>query len=130
MADHLRVLVVEDNPDSASMLARAIARGGHEVQACPDGESALAAAPEFRPDVAIVDLGLPGIDGLAVAKELRQNRLDILLIAATGRSKPEDILESRNAGCAYHLIKPLDTDEILELLEGWNQSRRRASQRN
>jgi DNA-binding response OmpR family regulator len=130
MSDHLRVLVVEDDPDSANLLARAIARRGHEVQACADGETALAAAPDFRPDVAIVDLGLPGIDGLSVAKELRHNRLDILLIAATGRSKPEDILGSRNAGCAYHLIKPLDTAEVLELLEGWNQSRRRASQQN
>jgi DNA-binding response OmpR family regulator len=127
MADNLRVLVVEDDAGMALLLDRAITRHGYEVQTCSDGETALSVAPEYRPHVAIVDICLPGIDGFAVAKELQKSQPGILQIAATGRSAPEDILRSRAAGFAYHLIKPLDTREIVELLNGWERTRHRSA---
>jgi two-component system, sensor histidine kinase len=112
-----RVLVVDDNQDSAETIAMLIELWGHEAKAVHDGAAALAAAAELRPEVILLDIGLPGIDGYEVARRLRADGLGgKLLVAMTGYGRDEDRRLAREAGFDEHLVKPVDPNVLRELL--------------
>jgi PAS domain S-box-containing protein len=111
-----RVLLVDDNEDIVELIAEALTMGGHEVRTSTDGNRALEVAREFRPDVAFLDIGLPGADGYEVARQLRAQLPDALLIAVTGYGQPEDKKRARAAGFDQHLIKPVSLEVVETLL--------------
>jgi two-component system CheB/CheR fusion protein len=114
----LRVLVVEDNVDAASSLSQLLQRVGCTTQVAHDGSAALRAALEFRPDVVLLDIGLPGIDGYGVARRLCESPElgAIRLIAISGYGQEQDRERSRQAGFDHHLVKPVSFKSILPLL--------------
>jgi PAS domain S-box-containing protein len=113
-----RILVVDDNADSAEALALALCVTGHEVRMAADGPSALVAAVEFRPQVVLLDIGLPGMDGYEVGRQLREERAceGTVLVALTGYGQDDDRRRSRAAGFDHHLVKPVTPDAILAVL--------------
>ena len=113
-----RVLIIEDNDDTRQMLRTALAMNGHEVDEAADGASGLAAAASLRPDVALVDIGLPDIDGYEVARRLRQVAPDgkLVLVAITGYGQPADRDRSRQAGFDAHLTKPIGPEHLREAI--------------
>jgi CheY-like chemotaxis protein len=114
----LRVLVVEDHASTANMLAELLRLESHEVDVAGDGPSALAKAQAAPPDVALVDISLPGMDGHEVARRLHAQAGDKrpLLIAITGNAQDEYRVRSEEAGIDLHLIKPIEPDELRRLL--------------
>lgn len=104
-----RVLIIEDNDDARQMLHAALALGGHEVREAPDGATGLKAAAEARPDVVLIDIGLPDIDGYEVARRLRADRTKgrMALIALSGYGQPQDLKRAFDAGFDTHLTKPV-----------------------
>jgi PAS domain S-box-containing protein len=105
----LRVLVVEDKIDAANTLGQLLWLSGHEVSLAHDGPAALAAAAAAPPDLVILDIGLPEMDGYEVAARLRAAGHDgAVLVAITGYGREDDLRRSREAGFAHHLVKPLD----------------------
>ena len=116
----LLVLVVEDNRDAAETLVELLRLEGYGATVAADGPAALAAARELRPDVALLDLGLPGIDGFEVARRLRAmpDLGDLTLIALSGYGREEDRVRSREAGMDHHLVKPVDLEALQALLAG------------
>jgi len=110
----LPVLVVDDNVDSASTLAALLRMDGHRVEVAYDGEQALAAAIGARPRVVLLDLGLPKLDGLAVARRLRADpRLaGVILVAMSGYAQAGDRAATAEAGFDAHLAKPVDLAEV------------------
>ena len=117
-AHALRVLVMEDNPDVARSIARLLAVAGHDVRVAQDGESGMSVAREFAPDAILLDIGLPDVDGLQVARWIRQEPglRNILLIALTGYGQDSDRQTTRDAGFDYHLVKPVDFKTIESIL--------------
>ncbi|HET9485436.1 MAG TPA: ATP-binding protein, partial [Xanthomonadales bacterium] len=114
----LRVLLVDDNGDALQMLASALAIAGHAIATASDGVAALDVARAFDPDVAILDIGLPLIDGYALAAKLRDDAgtRRARLVALTGYGQPADRERSRAAGFDAHLVKPVDLGELFSLL--------------
>jgi two-component system CheB/CheR fusion protein len=114
----LRVLIVEDDRDTARSLAMLLRLKGCEVQATANGTEALEAAQIEPPDVVLLDIGLPGMDGYEVARELRARPelKKTLLVALTGFGQEEDRHRSRAEGFAFHLVKPVDPDILHQLL--------------
>jgi signal transduction histidine kinase len=115
-----RILVVDDNVEAALTLAELLALEGHETHVAHDGPSAVDAARRLRPDVAILDIGLPGFDGLEVARRLRAEPElgELLLVALSGWVQPDDQARSREAGFDHHLAKPIRLKSLeLVLLE-------------
>ncbi|HEU0030331.1 MAG TPA: ATP-binding protein [Kofleriaceae bacterium] len=114
-----RVLVVDDNRDAAEMLTLLAEHRGHLARRASDGPSALRLLEEFVPDVALLDLGLPQMDGFELAQRIRQQpRLArVRLVAVTGHGHPTDRDRSRAAGFDAHLVKPLQVNEIIEAIE-------------
>jgi CheY-like chemotaxis protein len=111
------VLLVEDNDDARQMLQAALALGGHEVRAAPDGESALALAAESSPDVALIDLGLPDISGYEVARRLRAaGGGRMTLIALTGYGQAADRRRALEAGFDAHLTKPVTPERLQQAI--------------
>jgi PAS domain S-box-containing protein len=113
-----RILIVEDNRDVADTLAVLLEAWGHEVRCAGDGPSAMEQAQEFRPEVVLVDIGLPGMSGHEIALALRRTP-DLggaRLIALTGYGQEEDRRASREAGFDEHCVKPVDPDELAELV--------------
>jgi CheY-like chemotaxis protein len=112
------VLIVDDNPDAADLLADSLRTLGHVVEVAVDGPSALDAVRTFRPRVALVDLGLPVMDGFELAQRLKEDpRLDgLILIAVTGYGQDVDRRRSRDAGFDGHLVKPVDVDVVDEMI--------------
>jgi len=115
----LRILLVEDDGDSAETLAVLLRIYGHEVQVARDGPTALRLAADQPPDVALLDLGLPGMDGCEVARRLREQEADKLplLITVTGYGQDEDRRCSKEAGIHLHLLKPVDGEALNRLLQ-------------
>jgi PAS domain S-box-containing protein len=113
-----RILVIEDNADARTMLRHLLEAAGHEVHEAPDGRQGLALALALRPDVALIDLGLPGLDGYEIARQLRavDDHRHILLVAVTGYGSPEDRERSLLAGFDVHLVKPVDPDTLAGVL--------------
>jgi signal transduction histidine kinase/ActR/RegA family two-component response regulator len=114
----LRVLVVDDNHDAADSMKLMLAQEGHDVQVCYEGGAALAMAAQFRPQVLLQDISMPGISGLEIARRLRasEDTRSIVLIALSGFGQEKDLQRSSEAGFAHHLVKPVALDRILELL--------------
>src|SRR5690242_12523026 len=110
----LSILLVEDNDLVAYSLAAILRRKGHDVQVAGSGEAALEAARACRPDVALVDIGLPGIDGYEVARRLHGP--DVLLVALSGRTDDDSRREAADAGFATQLEKPVAFDELDRVL--------------
>lgn len=114
-----RVLLVDDNADAAECLALLLGIMGYEVRTAADGAGALAVASDFRPQVVLLDIGLPGaMDGYEVAQRLRvaEATRDALLVALTGRDGEEDRKRSREVGFDHHLVKPVSKAVLEELL--------------
>jgi signal transduction histidine kinase len=104
-----RILLVEDSEDARHMLQMLLMLAGHEVYAAVDGPSGLEMARTKRPDIAVIDLGLPGMDGFEVARQLRAgSEKDVRLIALSGYGQPEDRRKTLDAGFDMHLVKPVD----------------------
>jgi signal transduction histidine kinase len=114
-----RVLVVDDNVDAAESTAAFLRLEGHEVKAVHDGLQALASLKVFDPHVVVLDIGLPGLDGYAVARQLRErgDTSHVLLIALTGYGQKEDRQRAADAGFDYHFVKPADPREIQVAIE-------------
>jgi PAS domain S-box-containing protein len=113
-----RVLVADDNRDSADSLAELLMLLGNETRVARDGEQALDVAAQFRPDVALLDIGMPKLSGLDVARRLRTQPWgrDIVLIAVTGWGQEADRQRSREAGFDHHVVKPVDPALLEQLL--------------
>jgi PAS domain S-box-containing protein len=113
-----RVLVVDDNEDSAEVLAMVLQRAGHEVVTAYDGLTAVASAQRFTPEVMIVDIGLPGINGYEVARRLRADPAiaKVFLIALTGWGSDDDRRRAAEAGFDVHLTKPIDASVVRKLI--------------
>jgi CheY-like chemotaxis protein len=114
----LRILVVDDNIDAVTTLAALLGMYGHEVRTAHDGLQALDVMKEFTPDVAVLDIGMPKMNGYAVAARIRECMAENhpLLIAITGWGQEEDRLRSKAAGFDHHLVKPVDPGVLLALL--------------
>jgi CheY-like chemotaxis protein len=111
------VLVVDDNVDSARGLSRLLKLLGHDVRTFHDGRAAVEGARAHRPEIVLLDIGLPGMDGYEVATRLRAEECcrESLIIAVSGYGQPEDLRRSKEAGFDHHLVKPIDY-EILRTL--------------
>jgi PAS domain S-box-containing protein len=115
---HCRILVVDDNQDSADSLAMLLHMLGHEVKTANDGERALDAATEFRPDVAILDIGLPKMNGYDLAKQIREQpwARDVVLVALTGWGQEQHRRRSAESGFNHHLTKPVEFEVLQQIL--------------
>jgi CheY-like chemotaxis protein/two-component sensor histidine kinase len=113
-----RILVVEDNRDSAESLRTLLDLSGYEVEVAHSGPAGLDAATRFRPHAVVCDIGLPGLDGYEVARLMRKRAetANARLIAVTGYGRAEDVEKARRAGFNQHLTKPVDPQELLENL--------------
>jgi signal transduction histidine kinase/CheY-like chemotaxis protein len=114
----LRILVVDDNLDAAELLAEMFRRRGHEVLAAHDGPSALARLDTFTPHIAVLDIGLPVMDGYELCKYLRAmpQLAGTRIVALTGYGQPSDAARARTAGFDHHYVKPLTAAQIAEIL--------------
>jgi CheY-like chemotaxis protein len=122
----LRVLVVEDDADLAAGLAGWLGRCGHDVRVASDGPAALRATEAGPPDVVLLDIGLPGMDGYEVARRVHEEVAPTapkapLVIAVTGRAGEADRLRSQQAGIDLHLVKPVDTDQLGRILRRFHR---------
>ena len=113
-----RLLIVEDHPDVAESLALILRCDDHEVRIAHDGPAALQALTGFRPDVVLLDVGLPGMDGYQVARLMRQETLEskLTIIALSGYGQSEDHSQSMQAGCDAHLVKPVHPNVLRGML--------------
>jgi len=125
-----RLLLVEDNPDIGETLRDLLQLLGHRVELAGDGLRGVELALATRPDVALVDIGLPGIDGYEVARRLRESDAgrEILLVALTGYGRPEDRDRALASGFDAHMVKPVDPEELNELLASLAQRRQASGQ--
>lgn len=115
-----RILLVDDSLDAALALSMLLEALGHEVRTEHDGPRALAAIDDFRPDVVVLDIGLPGMSGLEVAREMRKRDVTkhVLMLALTGWGGEADRQEALAAGFDQHLTKPVGIAEIEAALAG------------
>jgi CheY-like chemotaxis protein len=113
-----RVLIVDDNLEAAEMLATLLEAHGHDTSVAGDGPSALAIAPVFKPEVALLDIGLPVMDGYELARRLRSiaGFASTRLVAITGYGQATDRRSSREAGFDEHLVKPVNVDRLIKIL--------------
>ena len=111
-----RILIVDDNQDAAESLRLLFRHVGHDVRVVSEGAPAVPEAVAFRPDLVVLDIGLPDMDGYRVARELRQNERvrDTFIVAVTGYGREADRSRSREAGIDVHMTKPVDLDALLE----------------
>jgi two-component system CheB/CheR fusion protein len=114
----LRVLLADDNRDAAASLAMLLEIKGHQVQVVHDGLEALRVAIHSAPDVAVLDIGMPGLSGYEVARGIRESPRggSIRLVALTGWAQEEDRRRSAEAGFHHHLVKPVDPSVLFEIL--------------
>ena len=117
-AKSCRVLLVDDNVDAAQTVSMLLEMSGHQCRMAHDGPTGLDAALAWRPDVVLLDIGLPGLNGFEVARLIRQQALleNVVLIALTGYGLEADRQRSHDAGFDHHLVKPADFDEIEKIL--------------
>jgi len=113
-----RILVVDDNVDAASGLGRLLSLLGYDVRVFNDGAAAVAEVDRFAPQVALLDLGMPGMDGLETAERIRrcENGQEVSLIAVTGWGQDKDRQRTEAAGFVAHLTKPVNIDQLEVLL--------------
>jgi signal transduction histidine kinase/CheY-like chemotaxis protein len=115
-----RILVVDDNRDVADVLGQLLRKRGHQVKVAYDGLSALTEADSFRPTLALLDIGLPGIDGYELARRFKRRTAlhNVKLVAVTGYGQSDDRKRAAQAGFASHIVKPIDFDRLLGIIEG------------
>jgi PAS domain S-box-containing protein len=120
-----RILVVDDNEDSAKSLTTLLAMNGNPTRVAFDGAAALIAAEEFRPEVVLLDIGMPKMNGFDAARRIRERPWgrDVLLIALTGWGQDSDRRRSRSAGFDAHLVKPVDHAELMKVLTSLSTKR-------
>lgn len=113
-----RILVVDDNRDGASSLAMLLSLMGHDTRTAHDGMEGVELAEAFRPDLIVLDIGLPKLNGLDACRRIREKAWAkaVVIVAATGWGQGEDRRRSDEAGCDYHLVKPVDAAELDRLL--------------
>jgi PAS domain S-box-containing protein len=113
-----RVLVVDDNQDSAMSMAMLLKMSGHETQMAHDGQKAIEVAETFRPEVVLLDIGLPKINGYEACRQIREQAWgrDMTLVAVTGWGQESDRKKSREAGFDHHMVKPVDFDSLTKVL--------------
>jgi CheY-like chemotaxis protein len=113
-----RILVVDDYPNAAEGLARWLRRMGNDVRTALDGIEGIQAAEQFRPDIVLLDLGMPKLDGYETAEKIRQQPWGkrMMLVALTGWAQQEEQQSLRKAGFAAHLVKPVDRAKLVGLL--------------
>jgi CheY-like chemotaxis protein len=109
----LRVLVVDDNVDAAELLAELLRMAGHEVTVVHDGACALRAVEEVPPEMALLDIGLPGMDGYELAIRLADRLAGVHLVAVTGYGQEHDRIRAREAGFQRHFVKPVPSGDLL-----------------
>jgi len=120
-AESRRVLVVEDDPDSAQSLAMLLQIWGHRVEIALDGRQALDAARSFGPEIVLLDIGIPGLDGYEVAERLRsEHGSGLKLVALTGYGREDDRQRSRDAGFDRHMTKPLEPPCLRDMLASFD----------
>src|SRR5918995_3282224 len=114
-----RILVVDDYPKAAESLARCLKHFGNEVETALDGFEGIKQAEKFHPDIVLLDIGMPKLNGYEAAQRIREQPWgkDMVLIAFTGWGQEEDRQRTREAGFDAHLVKPVDYSELSELLE-------------
>jgi CheY-like chemotaxis protein/two-component sensor histidine kinase len=124
-AEGRRILIVDDNIDAAESLSLLLSVAGHETEVCHDGESALHAAERLRPDMILLDIGLPGLSGLDVCRQVRTKSWgqETMVIALTGWGQELNRRQSEEAGFDHHLVKPVDYDVLDALLTSMDSSR-------
>src|SRR5215471_17202966 len=110
-----RVLIVEDDVDIADVLRRSLRNEGYEVRTSGDGEEALDVAAGFVPDLVVLDLGLPGLDGVEVCRRLRMEG-DVPILILTARTETEDRVTGLDSGADDYLVKPFERKELLARL--------------
>jgi len=117
--DRLRILVVDDNHDAAETLAVMMSLAGHTVITAFDGATALEEASRFQPQVVLLDIGMPGMNGYEVARELRAREAtkSTIIVALTGYGQPEDRALAAEAGFTDHLTKPISAEKLLAVLK-------------
>jgi CheY-like chemotaxis protein len=113
-----RILVVDDNRDAADSLGIMLRYAGAVVHVAYDGFEALDAMPVYRPEIVLLDIGMPQLNGCEVARQIRSTPewKDVILVALTGWGQPADRLRSDEAGINHHLVKPVDFDILRDLL--------------
>jgi signal transduction histidine kinase len=114
----IQILLIEDNDDSREMMAAMLSEYGHHILKAADGIEGLSIASQYKPDIALVDIGLPGIDGYEVARRLRANAdtAEIRLIALTGYGLLEDQKRAVDAGFDLHLVKPVNFENLISII--------------
>ena len=120
-----RVLCVDDNVDACTMLAHILRLTGHGVETAHTALAAIQTAKAWRPDVVLLDIGLPEMDGYEVARRLRADPAlkNTKLVAVTGYGTAGDVRLAREAGFDAHLLKPFEYTDVEDLLASWNESR-------
>ncbi|QEL20625.1 response regulator [Limnoglobus roseus] len=114
-----RVLCVDDNQDAAVSTADVLSLSGFDTHVCHDGPTALGVAQQFRPDVCLLDLSMPGMDGVELGRRLRAELPDLVrIIAVTALWDVNSTLATKNAGFDAHLVKPVDPERLLAVLKG------------
>jgi len=118
-----RILVVDDNVDGATSLSTLLRIEGHEVRIAHDGQTALEVAKGFQPQIAILDIRMPGMDGYELARRLRQQvgLQNMSLVALSGYGQREDQLRSEQAGFNHHVTKPVDLKRLNALIASFSQ---------
>jgi two-component system response regulator MprA len=111
-----RILVVDDDPSVLRMLVRTLTAEGHQVEAVPDGGAALAAVERHAPEAVVLDVGMPGLDGLAVCRRLRAGGLTAPVLLLTARDAVADRVAGLEAGADDYLVKPFAVEELLARL--------------
>jgi two-component system CheB/CheR fusion protein len=117
MMKEKRILIVDDNADAAAMLELLLSREGHEVRTALDAETGIETAKTFQPDICVLDIGLPKMDGYELARILREMMPQVKLIALTGWGQTEDLRRSDDVGFNHHLVKPVEFETLITLVE-------------
>jgi CheY-like chemotaxis protein len=114
-----KILIIEDNDDARRTLSLALQMSGHQVYAAPDGRAGIATADAIDPEVAVIDIGLPGINGYQVGESLRRAPAheSMVLIALTGYGQPDSLRRARDAGFDEYITKPIEPDRLMRLID-------------
>lgn len=124
-ATALRILIVDDNRDGADSMAMMLKMMGHQISTAYDGEDAVETAARVAPDVILLDIGLPKLNGYEACRRIRSTRAgkDMVIIAQTGWGQEEDRQRTRDAGFDHHLVKPVEAQDLLKLLASLSELR-------